>query len=219
MQGLAYVHHSSFLAPISKSKITHTTPKNVSKLHKTHISNSYPDISVLLRRKTNRYLKNRNVWTRRLIFPTRKYVHENVFPGFKKSVWIIRTKQSLQSVDIWYRTICENLVYIIIYSGSDKIYIFRCWCRYFAYFSIFDEATLVHKVKSDQTNTLRGGLYSYNISVWEYFGCRRLYVGAVRDRLWKPLIFRVFFNIRRSHTCTQSQIQPNQHLERMSLFT
>ena len=54
---------------------------------------------------------------------------------------------------------------------------------YFAYFSIFDEATLVHKVKSDQTNTLRGGLYSYNISVGEYFGCRRLYVGAVRDHL------------------------------------
>ena len=54
---------------------------------------------------------------------------------------------------------------------------------YFAYFSIFDEATLVHKVKSNQTNTLRGCLYSHNISGWEYFGCRRLYVGAVRDRL------------------------------------
>jgi hypothetical protein len=36
---------------------------------------------------------------------------------------------------------------------------------YFAFFSIFDEATLVHKVKSNQTYTLRGGLYSYNISV------------------------------------------------------
>ena len=126
MQDLAYVHHSSFLAPISKSKITHTTPKNVSKLHKTHISNSYHGISVTLRRKTNRYLKNRNVWTRRLIFPTRKYVHENVFPGFKKSVWIITTKQTLQSVDIRSLTNCENLVYIKIYSGSDKIYIFRC---------------------------------------------------------------------------------------------
>jgi hypothetical protein len=100
MEDLAYVPHSSFLAPISKSKITHTTRKIVSKLHKTHISNSYHGISVLLRRKTNRYLKNRNVWTRRLIFPTQKYVHENVFPGFKKSVWIITTKQTLQSVDI-----------------------------------------------------------------------------------------------------------------------
>ena len=126
MEDLAYVHHSSFLAPISKSKITHTTPKNVSKLHKTHISHSYHGISVMLRRKTNRCLKNRNVWTRRLIFPTRKDVHENVFPGFKKSVWIITTKQTLQSVNIQYWTNCENLVYIKIYSGSDKIYIFRC---------------------------------------------------------------------------------------------
>jgi hypothetical protein len=36
---------------------------------------------------------------------------------------------------------------------------------YFAFFSIFDEATLVHKVKSNQTNTLRECLYSDNISV------------------------------------------------------
>jgi hypothetical protein len=36
---------------------------------------------------------------------------------------------------------------------------------HFAYFSIFGEATLVHKVKSNQTNTLKGCLYSHNISV------------------------------------------------------
>ena len=93
---------SPFLLPRADLEIKNHThdPKNVSKLHKPHISNTYHGISVMLRRKTYRYLKNRNVWTRRLIFPTRKYVHENVFPGFKKSVWIITTKQTLQSVDI-----------------------------------------------------------------------------------------------------------------------